>query len=94
MQYDPPQDPDVFIHRVGRTARMERQGRAIVFLMPKETDYVEFMRIRRVPLQERKCSENASDVIPIVRKPPRISFFSLSLSRSRPQGGLIIIATM
>ncbi|AEE35194.1 DEA(D/H)-box RNA helicase family protein [Arabidopsis thaliana] len=67
VQYDPPQDPDVFIHRVGRTARMERQGRAIVFLMPKETDYVEFMRIRRVPLQERKCSENASDVIPIIR---------------------------
>ncbi|KAG7659195.1 P-loop containing nucleoside triphosphate hydrolase [Arabidopsis suecica] len=67
VQYDPPQDPDVFIHRVGRTARMERQGSAIVFLMPKETDYVEFMRIRKVPLQKRKCSENASDVIPIIR---------------------------
>ncbi|XP_006290801.2 DEAD-box ATP-dependent RNA helicase 49 isoform X1 [Capsella rubella] len=67
VQYDPPQDPDVFIHRVGRTARMERQGRAIVFLMPKEIDYVEFMHRRKVPLQKRKCSENASDVIPIIR---------------------------
>ncbi|CAH8257871.1 unnamed protein product [Arabidopsis lyrata] len=67
VQYDPPQDPAVFIHRVGRTARLERQGRAIVFLMPKEKDYVEFMRIRKAPLQKRKCSENASDVIPIIR---------------------------
>lgn len=35
MQYDTPQDPNVFIHRVGRTARMGRQGSAIVFLLPK-----------------------------------------------------------
>ncbi|KAG7586715.1 Helicase C-terminal, partial [Arabidopsis thaliana x Arabidopsis arenosa] len=67
VQYDPPQDPNVFIHRVGRTARLEREGRSIVFLMPKEKDYVEFMRIKKVPLQKRKCSENASDVIPIIR---------------------------
>lgn len=35
MQYDPPQDPNMFNHRAGRTARLGRQGRAIVFLMPK-----------------------------------------------------------
>ncbi|RXH94695.1 hypothetical protein DVH24_024379 [Malus domestica] len=64
VQYDTPQDPNVFVHRVGRTARMGRQGTAIVFLLPKvlifiallqEETYVEFLRIRRVPLQER-CS--------------------------------------
>ncbi|KAM1029002.1 hypothetical protein ACFX13_042279 [Malus domestica] len=53
VQYDTPQDPNVFVHRVGRTARMGRQGTAIVFLLPKEETYVEFLRIRRVPLQER-----------------------------------------
>ncbi|PSR93225.1 DEAD-box ATP-dependent RNA helicase [Actinidia chinensis var. chinensis] len=31
IQYDPPQDPNVFVHRVGRTARMGREGTAIVF---------------------------------------------------------------
>ncbi|XP_018469310.2 DEAD-box ATP-dependent RNA helicase 18-like [Raphanus sativus] len=67
VQYDPPQDPKVFIHRVGRTARFGRQGRSIVFLLPKEKDYVEFLSLRKVPLQKRKCSENASDVIPIIR---------------------------
>lgn len=42
LQYDPPQDPNVFIHRVGRTARLGRQGSSIVFLSPK----VSFTRIR------------------------------------------------
>ncbi|RYQ83653.1 hypothetical protein Ahy_B10g102410 isoform E [Arachis hypogaea] len=67
VQYDPPQDPNVFIHRVGRTARLGKQGHAVVFLLPKEESYVEFLRIRRVPLQERKCSDNAPDVVPQIR---------------------------
>ncbi|KMS99473.1 hypothetical protein BVRB_2g044680 isoform B [Beta vulgaris subsp. vulgaris] len=67
LQYDPPQDPNVFIHRVGRTARMGKQGSAVVFLLPKEESYVEFLQIRRVPLQERLCSDNAPDVIPEIR---------------------------
>ncbi|XP_011084868.1 DEAD-box ATP-dependent RNA helicase 18 [Sesamum indicum] len=67
IQYDPPQDPNVFIHRVGRTARMGRQGSAIVFLLPKEEAYIEFLRIRRVPLEERKCSDDAPDFIPQIR---------------------------
>ncbi|KAF8395402.1 hypothetical protein HHK36_019348 [Tetracentron sinense] len=71
VQYDPPQDPNVFIHRVGRTARMGRQGSAIVFLLPKEEAYVEFLRIRRVPLEERKCSDDAVDVIRSAAKKDR-----------------------
>ncbi|KAI3470922.1 hypothetical protein Pfo_027585 [Paulownia fortunei] len=67
VQYDPPQDPNVFVHRVGRTARMGRQGSAIVFLLPKEEAYIEFLRIRRVPLEERKCSDEAPDIIPQIR---------------------------
>ncbi|KAL1330538.1 hypothetical protein HN51_047783 [Arachis hypogaea] len=67
VQYDPPQDPNVFIHRVGRTARLGKQGHAVVFLLPKEESYVEFLRIRRVPLQERKCSDDAPDVVPQIR---------------------------
>ncbi|XP_027335134.1 DEAD-box ATP-dependent RNA helicase 18 isoform X1 [Abrus precatorius] len=67
VQYDPPQDPNVFIHRVGRTARLGKQGHAVVFLLPKEEAYVEFLHIRRVPLQERRCSDDSSDVVPQIR---------------------------
>jgi ATP-dependent RNA helicase DDX55/SPB4 len=31
---DPPQDPSFFVHRVGRTARMGREGQALLFLNP------------------------------------------------------------
>nr|XP_043615383.1 DEAD-box ATP-dependent RNA helicase 18 [Erigeron canadensis] len=67
VQYDPPQDPNVFIHRVGRTARLGRQGSAIVFLLPKEEAYVEFLRIKRIPLEESQCTEEALDVVPLIR---------------------------
>ncbi|XP_073019161.1 DEAD-box ATP-dependent RNA helicase 18 [Primulina eburnea] len=67
IQYDPPQDPNVFVHRVGRTARMGRQGSAIVFLLPKEEAYIEFLRLRRVPLEGTKCSDDAPDIIPQIR---------------------------
>lgn len=36
LQLDCPEDPDTYIHRVGRTARYERDGRAVLFLVPSE----------------------------------------------------------
>lgn len=48
VQFDPPQDPDVFVHRVGRTARMGRTGHALTLLLPHELPYVDFLRIRKV----------------------------------------------
>ncbi|KAG1371525.1 DEAD-box ATP-dependent RNA helicase 18 [Cocos nucifera] len=67
VQYDPPQDPNVFVHRVGRTARIGRKGSAVIFLLPKEDAYVEFLRLRRIPLKERKCFNDALDIIPQIR---------------------------
>ncbi|GJY25278.1 DEAD-box ATP-dependent RNA helicase 18, partial [Tanacetum coccineum] len=68
VQYDPPQDSDVFIHRVGRTARFGRQGSAIVFLLPKEEAYVDYLRIcKKISLEESPCCEEALDVVPHLR---------------------------
>nr|CCC93046.1 unnamed protein product [Trypanosoma congolense IL3000] len=50
VQYDPPVDPATFIHRIGRTARMGRQGESLVFLMPQELEYVAFMKLQNVML--------------------------------------------
>ncbi|KAL8931352.1 MAG: hypothetical protein Q9211_007027, partial [Gyalolechia sp. 1 TL-2023] len=38
IQLDCPEDADTYIHRVGRTARYERNGRAVIFLAPTEEE--------------------------------------------------------
>ncbi|KAI9594916.1 P-loop containing nucleoside triphosphate hydrolase protein [Syncephalis fuscata] len=51
IQFDPPQDPKVFAHRCGRTARAGRQGRALVLLSKgREEVYADFMRVRKIPM--------------------------------------------
>ncbi|KAK2466230.1 hypothetical protein APHAL10511_001872 [Amanita phalloides] len=53
IQFDPPSDPKAFSHRCGRTARAGRSGRAWVLLVGRESDYVDFMSIRKIPLKEQ-----------------------------------------
>ena len=50
LQYDPPQDPDAFVHRCGRTARMGAAGAALLLLAPAEETYLEFLRRRGAAL--------------------------------------------
>lgn len=38
VQVDCPEDADTYIHRVGRTARFERDGRAVLFVDPSEEE--------------------------------------------------------
>ncbi|KAI4214923.1 MAG: hypothetical protein LQ351_002637 [Letrouitia transgressa] len=38
IQFDCPEDADTYIHRAGRTARFERNGRAVLFLEPTEEE--------------------------------------------------------
>ena len=51
VQFDAPQEPNAFVHRVGRTARMGRQGQALLLLRPHEETYTRFLELRKVPLQ-------------------------------------------
>lgn len=52
VQFDAPKEPDDFVHRSGRTARNGRAGNALLFLLPTEISYVEFMDSKGVPLEE------------------------------------------
>lgn len=51
VQLDIPQDPDSYIHRVGRTGRLGRQGQAMIFLSPWENNYIDFLKIRKCHIQ-------------------------------------------
>merc|ERR1711939_103529 len=52
IQYDPPDDPRDYIHRVGRTARAGKQGKSLLFLLPSELGFLKFLKAARVPLNE------------------------------------------
>ncbi|KAG6543944.1 hypothetical protein Mapa_014785 [Marchantia paleacea] len=53
IQYDPPDDPREYIHRVGRTARGEgAQGKALLFLIPEELGFLKYLKGAKVPLNE------------------------------------------
>jgi len=36
INYDLPEDPDAYVHRIGRTGRMGKDGRAIAFVTPEQ----------------------------------------------------------
>lgn len=61
VQIDPPLDPTVFIHRIGRTARAGKAGQSVLFLLPNETSFLSFLEKREVPL--RKMELNGDDTI-------------------------------
>ncbi|KAJ3411795.1 ATP-dependent RNA helicase dbp7 [Chytridiales sp. JEL 0842] len=48
IQYDPPADVKDYVHRIGRTARLGRDGKGVVFLLPSEEKYVSFLNDRGV----------------------------------------------
>jgi ATP-dependent RNA helicase RhlE len=41
VNYDVPLDPEDYVHRVGRTARAKREGKAVTFAAPEESKYVQ-----------------------------------------------------
>ncbi|KAH9466336.1 hypothetical protein MJO28_001056 [Puccinia striiformis f. sp. tritici] len=52
IQFDPPDDPRDYIHRVGRTARAGKSGRSLLFLLPSELGFLRFLKLAKVPLNE------------------------------------------
>lgn len=53
IQFDPPDDPREYIHRVGRTARGEKgSGKALIFLLPTELGFLRYLKDANVPLNE------------------------------------------
>lgn len=53
IQFDPPDDPKEYIHRVGRTARGAKgSGRALLFLTPEEIGFLRYLKAAKVSLNE------------------------------------------
>jgi len=52
IQYDPPDQPEEYVHRVGRTARAGKIGNALLFLMPEELPFLKYLKSYKIPITE------------------------------------------
>jgi len=53
VQFDPPDEPKEYIHRVGRTARgVGGTGKALLFLLPEELGFLQYLRKAGIPVSE------------------------------------------
>ncbi|KAK0505931.1 DEAD-domain-containing protein [Armillaria luteobubalina] len=52
VQFDPPDDPREYIHRVGRTARAGKVGKSLLFLLESELGFLRYLKEAKVPLNE------------------------------------------
>jgi len=58
VQYDAPDDPRDYIHRVGRTARAGKSGQSILFLLESELGFLRYLKEAKVPLNEFQFPAN------------------------------------
>ncbi len=68
INYSLPQDPESYVHRIGRTGRAGNEGTAITFITPSE--YKKLMFIKRVAKTDIKKSRipNVKDIIDSKKK--------------------------
>ncbi|CAN6577990.1 unnamed protein product [Malus baccata var. baccata] len=58
LQFDPPDEPTEYIHRVGRTARGEgAKGKALLFLIPEELQFIRYLKAANVPVKPYDFNE-------------------------------------
>ncbi|KAI9884822.1 MAG: ATP-dependent RNA helicase dbp4 [Watsoniomyces obsoletus] len=64
LQLDCPEDAETYIHRVGRTARYERDGRAVLFLEPsEEAGMLQRFEQKRIPVERINVREKKQQSI-------------------------------
>lgn len=64
VQLDCPEDADTYIHRVGRTARYQKSGRAILFLLPSEEEgMVARLAQKKIPIEKTAVKASVKQTI-------------------------------
>ena len=64
VNYDIPTDPEAYVHRVGRTGRAGRQGKALLFVQPRERNLlfaIERTIRQRIPPMAPPSAEQVSE---------------------------------
>ena len=80
LQVDCPEDIDTYIHRVGRTARYESTGNALLFLLPSEEPaMISSLEQRKVPIESirvnpKKIKSIQQQMVMFCSKEPEIKY--------------------
>ena len=90
INYSIPQDPEVYIHRVGRTGRAGKNGTAITFITPSESR--KFSYIRKASRSEIRKEEIPGAEEVIARKKERIKNEILDYLSTEPKEEYLEIA--
>ena len=67
INYDLPLDSEIYVHRIGRTGRKNKQGRAITFVTQYEDKFLAGIHQyigKEIPLKERPAPETVNDSKP------------------------------
>ncbi|KAG6886098.1 hypothetical protein C0993_002617 [Termitomyces sp. T159_Od127] len=73
VQLDAPEDADTYIHRVGRTARYESKGKALLLLMPSEEEGMK-AALEKKKIQIQKIKVRASKTQSIENQLQNLAF--------------------
>ena len=90
INYSLPQDPEIYIHRVGRTGRAGRNGTAITFITPSEARKFSYIKrasksdIRREEIPtaseviESKKARILETLVEALKEEPAVDYYSLA----------------
>ncbi|RUS88385.1 hypothetical protein EGW08_003841 [Elysia chlorotica] len=93
VQMDKPENTDTYIHRVGRTARYEKSGEALLVLLPSEEDkMVEDLRKRKIPIVKLKVSKKR--VFDVTKKLESICASEKDMKDSAQKAFLSVMKTL
>ncbi|EJU01294.1 DEAD-domain-containing protein [Dacryopinax primogenitus] len=80
VQLDAPEDADTYIHRVGRTARYDSAGKALLFLLPNEEEGMlkelerKEVRVEKIKVKESKTQSVAQSLQSFCFKDPEMKY--------------------
>jgi ATP-dependent RNA helicase DeaD len=90
INYDVPTSPDVYVHRIGRTARVGRSGRAITFYEPRQRREIQAIERHAGVTLAPWVRDARVAATPVTPKPRRHSKPHVSANGGGPSRKLII----
>ncbi|KAF2743126.1 DEAD-domain-containing protein [Sporormia fimetaria CBS 119925] len=82
IQVDCPEDAETYIHRVGRTARYNREGRGVLFLTPSEEEgMLKRLEAKKVPVElinvrQKKRQSIKDQLVHMLFKDPQLKYLA------------------